>query len=240
MDMRTSIYLIILTLFGAGLVQGQEAPMSGDAFPDQKYREDQLYLGLTYNLVLDKPDGFSQSNFSYGLNLGIIRDMPINADRTLAFGIGLGYAMNSYYSNVWADSNAGMASEAMPQYVFVSNRSFYRRNKLEMHLVEVPLEIRWRNSTPDSYKFWRIYGGVKLGYAFANRSKIVTDDFKDTFYNQQVQPFRYGLTLNVGYNTFNLHAYYGLNALFEDGTQTNEGIALEMVPLRLGLIFYIL
>ncbi len=238
--MRISFFLFLLLVGGLELAKAQDIPVEGDTLPDLRYREDQIYLGLTYNLVLDKPDGFSQSNFSYGLNLGIIRDMPINADRTLALGIGLGYAMNSYYSNVWADSNAGMASEASPQYVFVSNRSFYRRNKLEMHLVEVPLEIRWRNSTPDTFKFWRIYGGVKFGYAFANRSKMVTADFRDTFYNQQVERFRYGITLNVGYNTFNLHAYYGLNALFQDGTQTTDGTSLEMAPLRLGLTFYIL
>nr|WP_245759726.1 porin family protein [Robiginitalea myxolifaciens] len=238
--MRISIFLFLLLVGGLNLAISQDVPVEGDSSPDLRYREDQIYLGLTYNLILDKPDGFSQSNFSYGLNVGVIRDMPINRDRTLALGIGLGYAVNSYYSNLWADSNAAMATAETPAYTFIRNRSFYNRNKLEMHLIEVPLEIRWRNSTPDTFKFWRIYGGVKFGYAFANRSKIITDDFRDTFYNQQVERFRYGLTLNVGYNTFNLHAYYGLNALFQDGTQTSDGTSLEMAPLRLGLTFYIL
>jgi hypothetical protein len=31
--------------------------------------------------------------------------------------------------------------------------------KFTQLLVEVPLEFRWRSSTFESYKFWRIYGG---------------------------------------------------------------------------------
>jgi hypothetical protein len=102
------------------------------------------------------------------------------------------------------------------------------------------LEFRWRNSTRTEHKFWRIYGGVKLGYIVGARSKYVTREFKDTFFNTDTEDFRYGLMLNVGYNTFNLHLYYGLNNLFQDGVSLEDGQSLQMIPLHLGLIFYIL
>ncbi len=230
------VFLVLLLGFGSA-VFGQNSepaesePQNGDPF----YREDQFYLGLTYNLLTKRPEGISQSNLSYGLQLGFIRDMPVNESRTVALGSGLGYAVNSYYSNLRAISEG----ESI-EYVTVADASNYRRNKVETHLIEMPLELRWRSSTPEEYKFWRIYGGVKLGYIVGSRSKFVTDSFTDSFYNQDTENFRYGLTLNVGYNTFNLHAYYGLNALFEDGVTDQQGRSLEMVPLRLGLIFYIL
>ena len=116
----------------------------------------------------------------------------------------------------------------------------FKRSKIETHLLEVPLEFRWRNSTATTYKFWRIYTGVKFAYAFASRSKFVTDAYKDSFYNKDVQEFQYGIIFNFGYQTFNIHAYYSLNQLLEKGTVTTDGQSLELAPLRIGLIFYIL
>jgi hypothetical protein len=73
-----------------------------------------------------------------------------------------------------------------------------------------------------------------------SRSKFVADTFKDSFYNTETRNFRYGLMLNFGYNTFNIHAYYALNQLFEEGTLTRDAQNVDFTPLRIGLIFYIL
>lgn len=202
---------------------------------DQKYREDQFYLGINFNLLLDFPDGANQNALSYGLQGGFIRDIPLNKACTFALGVGIGYGINSYYSNLRALEGGGDI-----EYVILTDPDTYKRNKLETHLIEFPLEFRWRNSTRETFKFWRIYGGAKFGYIVGSRSKYVTRDFKDSFSNSDTENFTYGLTLNVGYNTFNLHFYYGLNALFEDGVNGPDGQQLEMSVLRLGLIFYIL
>lgn len=198
------------------------------------YREDQFYIGVSYNVLLNLPDGVSQSNLSYGITTGFIRDFPLNPQGTFAVGVGLGYGVNSYYSNLRAiEEGGGFRYEYMDE-------GDYNRNKVETHLIELPLEFRWRTSTRESYKFWRIYGGFKLGYVVGSRSKLVTDSFKDSFYNTDTENFRYGLMLNLGYNTFNLHIYYGLNPLFEEGVSGPDGQAIEMYPLHLGLMFYIL
>ena len=55
-------------------------------------------MGVTYNILLKLPDGVSQSNLSYGLQLGFVRDIPLNPQGTFAVGVGLGYGVNSYYS----------------------------------------------------------------------------------------------------------------------------------------------
>jgi hypothetical protein len=200
-----------------------------------RYREDQFYLGINFNLLLNFPEGVSQNGLSYGLQGGFIRDFPLNADCTFALGVGIGYGFNSYYSNLRA-----LESGDNIEYVILTGADSYRRNKLETHVIEVPLEFRWRNSTRETFKFWRIYGGAKFGYIVGSRSKYVTNEFVDSFNNPDTANFTYGLTLNVGYNTFNLHFYYGLNSLFDDGVNGPEGQQLEMSVLRLGLIFYIL
>jgi hypothetical protein len=223
------LFLLWLPLFPVWGQEPREVPFQ------ERYREDQFYLGITYNALLKFPEGASQNGLSYGLQGGVIRDIPLNQACTIALGVGLGYAFNSYYSNLRAlEGPEGI------EYEILEVRDSYRRNKLETHLIEVPVEFRWRNSTRTSYKFWRVYGGVKFAYVAGSRSKYVTDEFTDSFSNSDTQNVTYGLTLNLGYNTFNLHLYYGLNSLFEDGVNGPDGQQLEMAPLRLGLIFYIL
>lgn len=201
---------------------------------DTKYLEDQFYIGVTYNFLLNMPDEISQRNLSYGMQAGFIRDIPINKNRTIAFGIGLGYGVYSYYSNL-------LVTETMDGSVnsVLENDNDFKRNKIETHMIEMPLEFRLRNSNASSYKFWRIYAGFKLGYVVGGRSKFVSDEEKISFYNSDIRKFQYGLTFNFGYNSFNLHAYYALNNLFNDGVTLN-GSDINMKPLRIGLIFYIL
>ncbi len=211
---------------------GQETELSD---PREFYREDQFYMGVTYNLLLELPNGVSQNGLSYGLQGGFIRDFPLNSACTFALGVGLGYSFNSYYSNLRAIQEGDNI-----RYEILDGSVEFDRNKLETHIIELPIEFRWRNSTPEEHKFWRIYGGVKLGYIVGTRSKFVTNEFVDSFFNPDSENFRYGLMLNVGYNTFNLHLYYGLNNLFEDDVRIEDGQSLTMIPLHLGLIFYIL
>ncbi|HET8737101.1 MAG TPA: porin family protein [Pricia sp.] len=201
---------------------------------DSRYLEDQFYIGLTYNFLVDKSESINQRNLSYGLQAGIIKDIPINQNRTTAFGIGVGYGVYSYYSNLRA-----VETISAVDYNIITDTDSLRRNKVETHMLEVPLQFRWRNSNAVDYKFWRIYAGVKLGYVLGGRSKYVSENSKASFYNPDIRKFQYGLTFDFGYNTFNLHAYYALNRLFEGGT-TVEGTEIELKPLRIGLIFYIL
>ena len=205
------------------------------ATKESAYLEDQFYIGLTYNLLLNKPESVTQQNLSYGLQAGFIKDIPLNKERNFAVGIGLGYAVNSYYNNIQAIQTANGIS-----YRVFDDQFSYKRNKIETHLIEMPLEIRWRNSTATEHRFWRIYTGFKLGYIVGTRSKLVTESFKDSFYNPDTENFRYGLLLNVGYNTFNFHLYYSLNDFFEDNTTLDTGEELALTPMSIGIIFYIL
>ncbi|WP_072994594.1 porin family protein [Pseudozobellia thermophila] len=224
------VFLWVLT------AQGAMAQTNGDTVAlDTRYLEDQFYIGLTYNFLLEKPDVVNQSNLSYGLQMGFIKDMPINAGRTVALGLGLGYGLYSYYSNLQA-----VELEEDFGYLIIDDEADFKRNKIESHMIEVPFEFRWRSSNEVSYKFWRVYTGFKVGYALGSRSKLVpTEGAKTSFYNTDIRKFQYGLTFNFGYNTFNLHAYYSLSNLFDDNVYL-DGDPIDIKPLRLGIVFYIL
>jgi hypothetical protein len=221
-------------LVGALWVGASGLAQAGDEELGPVYFEDQFYIGITYNFIRNQPENLAQRNLSYGLNAGFIKDIPINRTGTKALGVGLGLGLNTYYSNL-------IARESSTEFRYrLDNASFdIRRSKLETHLLEVPIEFRWRNSTASEYRFWRIYTGLKFGYVLGARSKFVAAEFKESFFNTDVVDLQYGLTLNVGYNTFNVHIYYGLNDLFGDEVLLNEA-PLGFRPLHVGLIFYIL
>ncbi|EDP97324.1 porin family protein [Kordia algicida OT-1] len=230
---RYVIKILIIFIGMQTLIAQEEVPQ--DTIPDENYREDQFYIGFTYNILQNRPSGISQNNLSNGIHLGFIRDFPINEKRNKAIGIGVGYSYNSYFHNLKAtETSAGVSYEA------IASDEGFKRNKYRTHEVELPIEFRWRTSTSTDYKFWRIYGGIKFGYIFSGVSKFVGDNEKIKFQNDDFDRFRYGLTLSAGYNTWNFHVYYGLNKLFKDGTATTSGEQFEMNTIKVGLMFYIL
>lgn len=207
---------------------------------DSLYKEDQFYIGLAYNILVNVPDKVSQSGFSLGLSGGFIKDMPLNKRRNIALGLGIGYAYNSY------NQNLGVFKDRSDEYQYiVLNTDYefdYNRNNFYTHMIEVPFEFRWRTSTPSEYRFWRVYTGFKVGYVIANVTNF-KGQLGDVRYRNidGFNKLQYGLTLSVGYNTWNFYVYYPLNALFEEGSKTairQEDI--DMRSIKLGLIFYLL
>ena len=208
-----------------------------DKVADSLYKEDQFYIGTTYNLLIDKPDDLKQNSFSLGFHLGFIKDMPINKRRNKSIGIGLGYSTNSYIQNMLIQqNNSGSFNYSIIDTDIVS----FTKNKFSEHVLELPIEYRWRTSTKASYKFWRIYAGIKLGYVFANRSKF-KGSLGELKYNnnRDFNAFQYGLTLSAGYNTWNIYVHYGLNSIFSNTAQLN-GEDLNINVVKIGLMFYIL
>ena len=230
--MKKILFFISLLLLVFRL-SGQE---NLDKGLDSLYREDQFYIGITYNLLANKPKNVSQRGFSSGFHFGFIRDMPINKNRNFAMGLGLGYSTNSFNQNLLI----GEDETGLIVFSVLNDNNTYTKNKFTNHLIELPFEFRWRTSTPDSYNFWRIYAGFKLGYMFANTIKYKGDlgglnlTGIDAFNRLQ-----YGLTFSAGYNTWNFCLQYALKPIFSNDAKLN-GNNIDMNILKVGLIFYIL
>ncbi len=200
---------------------------------DSLYREDQFYLSLTYNRLLEAPEGFKQQRFSAGISGGFVRDMPINKRRNIAFATGVGFTYNNYFQNL------GITGDKKNAVYTVLDPKDFSRNKFSQFLIDVPLEFRWRTSTPETYRFWRVYGGVKLSYLLYDTSvlKSATGKLKITN-NDDFTKFQYGVYLATGFNTWNIYGYYGLNDLFKSANTATEKVNLN--TLNFGIIFYIL
>jgi len=199
----------------------------------ERYLEDQIYFGLSVITLTNVTDSIAQSGFSNNFGLGFIKDMPVNQKGSLAFGVGLGYGRSTYFQNIKITEQ-----DNITQYTIAGDE--VKKNKFSLHSLDIPLEIRFRTSTIDKYKFWRIYAGGKISYVFASNSK-----FKENGETIKIRKLtdinnlQYGLTLAVGYGTWNFNFYYGLSDLFSNAN-LNTVTPIEIRDFKIGLIFYIL
>jgi len=224
------MFRFILLLFFAFLFTTNYAQNNLDGAKNN-YLEDQIYLSLTYNTLLNKPSGINQNGFSGGISFGFIKDLPINKKKTFGFGLGFGYSYNAFIQNLKI-SNVNSVT------IFEQAQN-YNTNRIGVRAVDFPIEIRWRNSTVTKFKFWRIYGGIKFSYIL--RAKSIFSDNLSTIITKnisEINRFRYGLTLSAGYSTWNLFVYYGLNSVFKNAVLNSQKIDIK--ELNIGFKFYIM
>jgi hypothetical protein len=191
---------------------------------DSLYREDQFYASLSYNLIQNRPDGFKQFSFSPGVTFGILRDIPISKNRHWAIAPGIGYSYNNIKQFINSEEIVGATENTSSENI---------RTTITSHSVDFPIEIRWRNSTPNSHSFWRIYTGLKTSYVFNSKLKLetTTESSKESI-SDEINRWQYGAYISVGFNTWNPYIYYGLNPIFKEGS--------KMSNFNVGFIFYIL
>ena len=220
----------LILLFAIFSTISASAQIENDTI-DVNYLEDQLYISFSYNLLTSKPSGISQNGFSGGFSTGFIKDIPLNEERNFGLGIGVGYAFNAYIQN--------LSISELNNTIEYGIATDFDINRLSTHAIEMPFELRFRNSTPTKYKFWRVYAGMKFSYLFSSRYKFKDSNESYIIKNiSSVNKFKYGLTLSAGYEIWNLYIYYGLNPLFKDSVLETEKI--DMKDLHIGLKLYIM
>lgn len=227
------MYRIAALLFVIQLSFGQE--LLTPKRVDSLYREDQMYVGFTYNLLQNAPKDFSPSGFSLGLNVGILRDIPLNKERTYAIAPGIGIGLQRFDHNLGIFTENGNQNYAL---LFTGN---FTKNRWSYYTLDFPIEFRWRTSTPASHKFWRIYGGYKGSFVFYDVSRLTIGENRIVVHNNKdLRSFQSGLYISAGYNTWNFYFYHGLNTILKSNVSTTNGERLGMQIMTFGLQFYIL
>ena len=197
----------------------------------QKYREDQIYFSLYYNSLGSELDNFKENKFSSSFNIGFIRDIPISKSGKFALGLGVGYGINSF------NNNMKLSSINQSLYELLSNRDAPTKNTFNFSEIQFPLEIRWRNSSTSNYKFWRIYAGLKYSKVIQSAFKHDSSQENYKLINLPINLDQLGLTLNIGYNTWNIGLYKSLRPFFNKNIQS---LPQGLEQFKVGLIFYIL
>ena len=197
----------------------------------QKYKEDQIYLSLYYNSLGGKLDNFKENKFSSSFNIGFIRDIPLTKSGKFAFGVGVGLGLNSL------NNNLKLSSLNNNTYNLLSNRDIPKKNTFKYSEIQIPLEVRWRNSTALKYKFWRIYAGLKYSRVLKASYSFESPQENYNLNSVPINADQLGFTLNIGYNTWNIGLYKSLRPFF---SKKADPLPLALEQFKLGLVFYIL
>ena len=222
---RKKFFLLSFLLFFTQLCYTQS--VIGKDF----YREDQFYFGSSYFIQTEPIENFKQNGFSGNFQFGFIRDFPLNNNSTKAIGIGLGYERNFFTSNIQPiETNDNI------DYRIVISRFLESKNKISFSSFVLPIEYRWRSSSIDQYKFWRIYSGLKIKKNFPLYSN---PSYGSEITIDEIENWTTSIYLNTGYNTWNISLEYDLNPILKN-QKTSNGENLNISFFRLGLVFYIL
>ena len=130
-----------------------------------------------------------------------------------------------------------LSSNNQSLYELLSNRDAPTKNTFNFSEIQFPLEIRWRNSSPSNYKFWRIYAGLKYSKVIQSAFKHDSSQENYKLTNLPINLDQLGLTLNIGYNTWNIGLYKSLRPFFNKNIQS---LPQGLEQFKVGLIFYIL
>ena len=224
--------LIVLGVFGVLSIKAQ-SPTTDSTALDSLYLEDQFYLATQIGVITAQSAPVINQNLSYGFRAGFIKDIPLNSKRTFGVSWGIGVFTNALYTNL-------VASQSTNEMIaYTTDDLAFKRSKIGSFGLEVPFELRFRNSTPSSHRFWRFYPGILLRYSPYSFSKVVRASEQERFLNGDLNSFMVSGGLSLGFNTFNLSLYYDLNGIFKDGTVLNAE-PLKGKRIEIGLVFYIL
>ncbi|WP_372472767.1 outer membrane beta-barrel protein [Capnocytophaga sp. ARDL2] len=228
--MKKIVGITCLFLSFAGIAQKKDKPIEPTVkVVDSLYREDHFYAGVSHIYTMDTPTGYKQNGISVGMQAGFLRDIPVSKDRRWSIAPGVGIAFQSVNNNLFVIN---------PEKSDYEVGDFYKSNGQRYWAIEFPIEFRWRTSTVQSHKFWRIYTGLKYSYIYSYRTKY-SGSYGDYTHTQDKNINKGLITAYIvtGFNTWNMQIGYTFTPMYKANTVMNEP---SFKGLHLGLMFYIL
>lgn len=224
--MKKLIFLTIIILNGyATICVAQEDSLITDKKPGKR---DQLILDITFDNWLKLPAALTTQFRSPGITIAGMNDL-VFGHSPFGFAFGLGFSSHNVHSNGTFEEKP--ATDSTPSYThFVPLTTTYKKNKLVVNYIEIPMEFRFRTKGKTPF---RLYAGFKGGYLVNIHTKIVDDQGKRKYYTfKNVNLYRYGITGRIGYGKINFTGFYALSTLFK------EGRGEKLVPYSIGFSYF--
>jgi hypothetical protein len=193
-----------------------------------------------------------------GSNVYVMRDFPLGKSN-FSFAIGAGIGCHNLYSNALTVRESTLDSTNAFGYTFTGKTIFqkipgtvgttevgYKNNKLTTIFLDIPIEFRFR--TKDQGQKFKFALGFKAGYLLSSHTKYRGDDLGYNYVGQSwslnseetvkwksykvpnIEVYRMGPTLRVGWGWVNVSCYYSLTHLFKKNKSD-----YDMYPISVGL-----
>ena len=166
---------------------------------------------------------------SFNINLNMFEKHLKLYQNYIALTTGLGFEFNRYMFK----ENITLIPNTKNLEVVYNNYGF-QKNCLKDSYINVPLLLEF-NTNKKAKKSFHFAAGVIGGYRLSSKTKQVFELAGRTIKNKvsddyNLNPFKYGATVRMGYGKFNVFATYSLSTLFEQNT-----IAPQLYPFTVGV-----
>jgi hypothetical protein len=208
---------------------------------------DRIVFDIFSDIWMNAPgDSMTIKKVNRGANFYIMKEFPFGRSN-FSFALGLGVGCQNLYSNAtpvksFIDTSGTKIYDG--KTVFTKIPSFspdlkqeinFKNNKFTQIYLDIPLEFRYRMKN-NAFKF---YLGGKIGLMLSNHTKYNGDDYSENYPTgnirikeykiPNVNKYRYGLTVRVGWKWIQAYGYYSLSKLFK------KDLGPEMYPISVGL-----
>lgn len=192
------------------------------------------YVTSDYSFTLPAGDNFMDLNTGKSMNFNInFAQLGLGLTRHLGFVTGVGFEFNSYFfdgnNNIMKDDDGVIVEyDANLDGISLEKSKFTTSYFVVPVLIEAQIPVSRGNTL-------NIAGGVIGGAKVGSKTKLVYFDGgkekikeKDDY---SLNVFRYGPTVRLGYESFQVYATYYMNGLFQDSKGP------ELYPLQVGVAF---
>jgi hypothetical protein len=167
----------------------------------------------------DESAPFDELRYGRSLNL----DMHLFRQRVslVKQKFNLEYGLTFSWYN-YAFQNDVILTPDADQFAFVESMEPLRKSKMSMTYLTVPLLLNLETNPDEKSKSFRLSAGMTGGIRIASRTKIKTEDKLKTKQRDDfnLNDFRYGPTVRIGYGWFNLYGHYAMSEFFAEGEGT--------------------
>ncbi len=187
---------------------------------------DHLMIQFSSDHLTGKPDSISrhQSGFSRGFNAYIMLDKPFKSSPKYSIGIGIGVgSSNIAFKNMNVDLKS--TATKLP-FTAVDSTNHFKKYKLSLGYLEVPLEFRYTSNPLNSNKSLKVAVGLKVGTIINAHTKgkdlqnknntLIASYTEKENSKKYFNGTRFMATARVGYGIFSLFGAYQLNNVLKD------------------------
>jgi hypothetical protein len=230
------ILLVLITICSVAFVNAQQKNNKTDL---TGRAGDHIMLQLSSDRWMGAPDSISSrlKGLSRGLNLYVMMDKPFKSNPrfSAAFGVGVGTS-SMFFKNTGINVKA---SGARLPFSNLDTLSRFKKYKLAVAYLEIPVEIRFSSKPESNNKSLKFALGAKVGTLLNvhTKGKTLLDGSGKTIsaYTQKESSKRFfngtrlSLTARVGYGIYSLFASYQINNLLKDAAGP------QIKPLQVGI-----
>jgi hypothetical protein len=187
-----------------------------------------IQINVFSDIWMDAPDDIDLKTINRGCDIYGMYNFPIK-ESNFSFAIGFGLGIHNMYSNAFVGVNTDNDSTI---FNVIPDSITYKKSKISCAYFDIPIEFRFKTKGKFS-----VAAGFKAGYLINKHSKYKGKDLLGTNIDviekstdiRNLEAIRFGPTFRLGYDWFNLSAYYSLSKFFA------KDKGPEMYPISVGI-----